>query len=288
MLCRTVLCIVMVCVLLLSSNKLTVALAVANKMEPSRSLFSLPSRSLDRDLENNSDGIVKISSTSQSNSNGMKFNQTRSLLEEFIKKIQPSNITMKPKAIYNPHYDMLREFSETQIDNTLTAFGVPILDSLTFKRQFLICAGTRLVLQQFVNITNEGNVVMPKHFQKCKSMSFQKNRKTVALLSFPGSGNSWVRQLIETTTGIYTGAYQDCDDSYIFNGMIGEGIYTDNVIAVKMHYVPGSHKLSWLQRHNVIYVVRNPFDAILSEWNRRNSAQHLIAHVSTTTAFGKF
>ena len=98
-----------------------------------------------------------------------------------------------------------------------------------------------------------------------------------------------MRQLIETTTGIYTGVYSDCDDSYVVtSGMIGEGVYTDNVIAVKAHNVPGSRKLAWLQKHDRIYIVRNPFDAILSEWNRRNSAQHLSAHVSTTTIFGRF
>jgi len=225
-----------------------------------------------RSFESYGDGTVKI----------------RSVPKKFMKMMQ-SSITTKTQASklsYNPHHEILREFSKSQIDDILTAFGVPNLN-FTFNQQFLACAGAELV-EQPINLTDEGKFIMPKHYQTCKNMSFQKTGKTVALLSFPGSGNSWVRQLIETTTGIYTGTYRGCDDSYIFNGMIGEGVYTDNVIAVKVHYVPGSRKLSWLQKHDRIYVVRNPFDAILSEWNRRNSAQHLTAHVSTYAAFGKY
>ena len=32
-------------------------------------------------------------------------------------------------------------------------------------------------------------------------------RSTVALVSFPGSGNTWVRGLLETATGVCTGEY---------------------------------------------------------------------------------
>ena len=190
---------------------------------------------------------------------------------------------------YERRYQVLRQFSASQINNFITDFGIPYLNSSTFNQQFLVCTGQALAkAKKPVNITNDGNVVMPKHFQKCKSMSFQKNRKTVALLSFPGSGNSWVRQLLETTTGIYTGTYQDCDVSYIYKGMIGEGVYTDNVIAVKIHF-PHIDGQKWFYNHNIIYVVRNPYDTILAEWNRWNSAfkDHDTAHLSTTVVFGK-
>ena len=202
--------------------------------------------------------------------------------------------TLRSKGIqkngpeYDIRYEVLRNYSETQIGNFVADFGVPSLNSTPFNRQLVICAGLTLA-KQFVNITNDGNVVMPKHFQKCKSMSFQKNRKTVALLSFPGSGNSWVRQLLETTTGIYTGTYKDCDISYITNGMIGEGVYTDNVIAVKIHFVTKG-ELPWFRGRNIIYVVRNPFNAILAEWKRMTSFlknKNLEAHISNNATFGK-
>ena len=184
-------------------------------------------------------------------------------------------------------FPVLRNYSASQINNFVTDFGVPNLNSEAFKQHFLVCTGQTLA-KQFVNFTDKGKVVMPKHFQTCKSMSFQKTGKTVVLLSFPGSGNSWVRQLIEMMTGIYTGTYEDCDESYISYGMIGEGIFTDNVIAVKIHY-PREEDLKWLYQHNIIYVVRNPFNAILAEWNRKMSVlkDSKTAHISSTTDFGK-
>ena len=63
-----------------------------------------------------------------------------------------------------------------------------------------------------------------------------------------------------TNTGIYTGTYKGCDVSYICNGMIGEGVYTDNVIAVKIHFPINDFGLV-----AIIYVVRNPFNAILAD-----------------------
>ena len=69
--------------------------------------------------------------------------------------------------------------------------------------------------------------------------------------------------------------------------MIGEGVFTDNVIAVKIHYTYPT-ALQWLYKHVIIYIVRNPFDAILAEYNRSQSLKvHLTAHVSTATKFGK-
>ena len=49
--------------------------------------------------------------------------------------------------------------------------------------------------------------------ERCKPLKFLPVRSGVkrsALASFPGSGNSWTRHMIEQATGIYTGsAHQD-------------------------------------------------------------------------------
>ena len=58
-------------------------------------------------------------------------------------------------------------------------------------------------------------------------MTFQSSGPIVALGSFPGSGNSWVHELLESATGIYI----VMDHNYVAAGMIGEGVTTDNVIA---------------------------------------------------------
>ena len=45
----------------------------------------------------------------------------------------------------------------------------------------------------------EGELVGSCHFMR------RLNRSAVALVSFPGSGNTWVRGLLEKATGICTG-----------------------------------------------------------------------------------
>jgi len=111
-------------------------------------------------------------------------------------------------------------------------------------------------------------------YKKCHQMSFQKSGLVVALASSPGSGNSWVRQLLESATGIYTGAVY-CDAAYVYTGMIGEGLRTGNVLAVKTH-CRSSDVLRNLKPNKVIYIVRNPFECILADWCRvlHNSGKH--------------
>lgn len=43
----------------------------------------------------------------------------------------------------------------------------------------------------------------------CKERMFlpQRSSSLVALSSFPGAGNTWVRHLIELVTGYYTGSF---------------------------------------------------------------------------------
>ena len=45
--------------------------------------------------------------------------------------------------------------------------------------------------------------------KKCKPISFlpiNNQLKRAGIISFPGSGNTWIRHLIEQATGIYTGS----------------------------------------------------------------------------------
>lgn len=44
---------------------------------------------------------------------------------------------------------------------------------------------------------------------RCKERMFlpQRSSSLVALSSFPGAGNTWVRHLIELVTGFYTGSF---------------------------------------------------------------------------------
>ena len=59
-------------------------------------------------------------------------------------------------------------------------------------------------------------------------------RAPVALSSLPGSGNTWVRELLENATGICTGAIY-CDHLLRQGGFNGEFLVTGSVLVVKTH-----------------------------------------------------
>ena len=107
-----------------------------------------------------------------------------------------------------------------------------------------------------------------------------KRRDVTALASFPGSGNTWVRTLLEKATGVCTGSYA-CDMSLRFAGFTGEGIQSSNVLVVKTHEA----KPHWAEFNSAIVLVRNPLDAIVSDWNRyvANDFQHRTTHLGTHT-----
>ena len=98
------------------------------------------------------------------------------------------------------------------------------------------------------------------------------HRPPVALVSFPGSGNTWVRGILEATTGICTGAIY-CDASLRSQGFIGENLQSGSVLVVKTH---GS-AATWLESQSkrkgyfgsAIFIVRNPLNALVAEWNRK-------------------
>ena len=157
----------------------------------------------------------------------------------------------------------LSHWSKSTISRLSQKFGVSNLTSPSLQYSFMYCSG--LTIYQFFSDT-KGNIRMPRQFHNCKKMSFQDSGIPTLLVSYPGSGNSWVRQLLEATTGIYTGSDKDCDTDYIKAGMLGEGITSDNVVAVKYHEGPLPKK--W-QFRKVIYILRNPYDAIVAEYKRR-------------------
>lgn len=138
--------------------------------------------------------------------------------------------------------------------------------------------------QCMARVRNYGHVKRAKD-NGCQFMD-GKRRGVVALASFPGSGNTWVRSLLESSTGICTGSYT-CDMSLRYAGFTGEGIQSSNVVAVKTHDVSpnwakdiSSHKFS-----SGIFLVRNPLDALVSDWNRNvaNGFKHRTVNLGTHT-----
>ncbi|KAI6659139.1 WSC domain-containing protein 2-like [Oopsacas minuta] len=101
-----------------------------------------------------------------------------------------------------------------------------------------------------------------------------KSNNITALISFPGSGNTWMRQIIEEATGIYTGAIY-CDKGLKRAGFLGEGISSTSVLAIKTHaHNSRSMKNSKREYDSVLFLIRNPHDAIVAETNRRWTHNH--------------
>lgn len=147
---------------------------------------------------------------------------------------------------------------EKEVDLLVEQFGVKGMEYLSAenKRNFLWCDAeyrTRQPLKMFEH--------------PCTEIGFKKDiGKKVALASFPGSGSTWSRTLLEQATGVFTGAIY-CDKSLKAEGFLGEYITTRNVIAIKTH----SPRVTKIQYDAAILIVRNLADALKSEINRKSS-----------------
>lgn len=88
----------------------------------------------------------------------------------------------------------------------------------------------------------------------------------VAYTSYSRSGNTFLRKLLEKTSGIWTGSDGDLNyhlhDNLQFNGFTGEAINDDHTWFVKTHY-PLCLEAAF-KANKVICCVRNPFDVATS------------------------
>eukprot|EP00057_Strongylocentrotus_purpuratus_P000923 XP_001187034.2 PREDICTED: WSC domain-containing protein 1 [Strongylocentrotus purpuratus] len=88
----------------------------------------------------------------------------------------------------------------------------------------------------------------------------------IALASFPGSGNSWVRHLIKTSTGYATGSVYASEILRRRGFPGGEGNLEGRALTIKTHV---------FQKNMVgaILLLRNPYRAMVAEFNRREAGQ---------------
>ena len=102
------------------------------------------------------------------------------------------------------------------------------------------------------------------------------NRKPVALASTEGSGNTWLRGLLEKATGICTG-FLYCDYFMRKEGFIGEMIKSGSVLVVKTHTAtPQWYGVKYTHPKrdepyygSAVFILRNPYASLIAEWNRR-------------------
>ncbi|XP_062873116.1 sialate:O-sulfotransferase 1 [Trichomycterus rosablanca] len=114
----------------------------------------------------------------------------------------------------------------------------------------------------------------PVQDSRCTERRFlpEKSSQLVALSSFPGAGNTWVRHLIELATGYYTGSYYF--DGTLYNkGFKGEKDYwkSGRTICVKTHE---SGRRDIEMYDSAILLIRNPYHSLMAEFNRK-CAGHL-------------
>ena len=89
-----------------------------------------------------------------------------------------------------------------------------------------------------------------------------KCRTPVALASFPGSGNTWLRHMIEGAGGIFTGSrYKDLQIQMF--GLWGEiRQWNDGTPIVQKTHDASKHHVQKDFEGRGILIVRNPYDAI--------------------------
>ncbi len=148
-------------------------------------------------------------------------------------------------------------------DRDLCAYGCTAQDALVIaqrERGARRCSKAKLDLDRFLHVgdlQDEGRVV---------------------LVSYPRSGNSLLRQLLEKRTGLYTGSDNRPNRALALNliemgGYFGEGIADESVWVTKSHYPERVGYLP-IKATAVVCVVRNPFDAIFSYFHMGMTNTH--------------
>ena len=122
------------------------------------------------------------------------------------------------------------------------------------------------------------------------------HRLPIALASTEGSGNTWIRGLLEKVTGICTG-FIWCDPIMRAHGFIGENVKSGSVLVVKTHtfrpqwHSESPHSTGILDYEafygSAIYILRNPCDSLIAERNRivttrlvQNEKKRMESHTS--------
>jgi len=116
----------------------------------------------------------------------------------------------------------------------------------------------------------------------------------IPLLSFPGSGNTWLRFLIERATG-YATTTAETGDWTLASQFTGEYDYplSGKSIAMKTHsfgwinyYYPDVN--DWEEAQYCIFLIRNPLDAFLAEFQRIHTQSNHTGKIPKEVFFDEY
>jgi len=132
------------------------------------------------------------------------------------------------------------------------------------------------MLEEQADAVKRGDV--PIRAKGLRFLEKEERRPMVALASYPRSGNSLLRSLVERITGVFTGSDSDprrplCK-LLIESGLYGEGMVDSKVFAVKTHFPERLGRLPF-KADRAVVIVRNPFDAIVSYFNMVLTETHV-------------
>jgi hypothetical protein len=143
-----------------------------------------------------------------------------------------------------------------------------ILSFLTLRELWLLGSTNR---SAFVTFLREKSF---RKFRFCKDSVYLSvflhkgsDHDKVLLVSYPRSGNSYLRKILEFETNITTGSdsrpNRPLTASLLTHGYKGEGITDDSVWVVKSHF---PERLGYIKFpvSRIVVLVRNPLDAIES------------------------
>ena len=135
------------------------------------------------------------------------------------------------------------------------------------------------------------SVVVPLS-EPCRFLCPEEHGERVALASYPRSGNSLLRRLLESMTGIYTGSDtkpgRGMAELLKNDGLVGEAETSQKVWAVKCHF---PERQGWKQFpvNRAILLVRHPINAIKSYFHMQLTAcHHLSIAPSEFSRFSEF
>ena len=204
---------------------------------------------------------------------------------------------------YPEHWTKTLAKLQQQFSKFHLSTGRTLSATSTCKNQLCSEFLTRLDTPHFKYCLRKSKLKVEPEKSTCHFIS-GKRRSPIALASFPGSGNTWVRGLLQNITGVCTGGIY-CDPTLRRNGYPGECIRSGVVLVVKTHqsspWWTGVHyKKSDASKYFVktwhipvyssaIFLMRNPFDALVAEWNRLQTVKLSDNHVNSVGKeyFGK-